>query len=106
VATILSSCAREIPDSNPDVVITKYVEVPRPAPIVPPVDQLKLKGLKWVVITPSNIDAKFEEIKNGEIVFFALTSEGYEDLSINLSNIRAIIEQHQEIIAVYENSYE
>ena len=103
---LLSSCASSVPDSNPDIVITKYVEVPRPAPIVPPVDQLELKGLKWVVITPSNIDSKFEEIKNGEIVFFALTSEGYEDLSINLSNIRAIIEQHQEIIAVYENSYE
>lgn len=100
---ILSACSPSIPDSNP--VVVKYVEVPRPAPIVPPVDQLDLRTVTWEIITPENADEKFAEIKNGQAVFFAITSDGYKALAMNLSDIRANIEQYKKIIAVYEDSY-
>lgn len=100
---ILNGCSPSIPDSNP--VVVKYVEVPRPAPIVPPVDQLDLRNVEWDIITPENVDAKFAEIKSGQAVFFALTADGYKALAMNISDIRANIEQHKKVIAVYEESY-
>jgi hypothetical protein len=103
--SILSGCASSTPDSNPDSVVVKYVEIPRPAPIVPPVDQLDLRTVSWEIITPENADEKFAEIKNGQAVFFAITSDGYKALAMNLSDIRANIEQYKKIIAVYEDSY-
>lgn len=83
----------------------RTVEVPRPAPIVPSVDQLKLRTVEWVIITPENIDAKFGNIKDGELVFFALTRQGYENLALNMSDIRSNIEQYQKIIAIYRKQY-
>lgn len=100
---LLNACAPTIPDSNP--VVVKYVEVPRPAPIVPPIDQLDLRSVNWEIITPENVEAKFAEIKSGQAVFFAITADGYKALAMNLSDIRANIEQHKKVIAVYEQSY-
>lgn len=101
---VLSNCGPTVPDSNPEVQV-RYVEVPRPAPIVPDVDQLNLRSVNWEIITPENVDEKFAQIQNGQAVFFALTEEGYKSLAMNLSDIRANIQQYQRIIAVYENSY-
>jgi expansin (peptidoglycan-binding protein) len=81
------------------------IEIPRPAPIVPEVDQLDLRPVQWVVITPENVDEKFNEIKDGEYVFFALTREGYENLALNISDIRANIEQHKRVIAIYKQQF-
>jgi hypothetical protein len=103
--SILSGCATKVPDSKPESIVVKYVETPRPAPIVPPVDQLDLRTVSWEIITPENADEKFAEIKNGQAVFFAITSDGYKALAMNLSDIRANIEQYKKIIAVYEDSY-
>jgi len=56
------------------------------------------------VITPENIETVFENIK-GEKVLFALTTDGYEAISLNISDIRSLISQQQSIIAIYENSF-
>lgn len=61
--------------------------------------------MKWVIITPENVDEKFAAIRSGELVLFALTADGYEALGLNLSDIRANIDQYKAIIAVYEKSY-
>ena len=102
---LLAACGSttEIEQVKPVEVIT--VEIPRPAPIVPPVDQLKLRSIEWVVITSDNIEENFDRIQNGEMVFFALTTEGYESLSLNISDIRSMIEQQQKIIAIYEKQF-
>lgn len=84
----------------------RTMEVEKPAPIVPPVDQLRLRDVKWVIITPENADEKFKEIKTGEVVLFALTPEGYENIALNLSDIRAMIDQQKKIIAIYQSQYE
>lgn len=83
----------------------KTIEIPRPAPIVPSVDQLNLRDVKWVIITPDNIDEKFAEIKDGDLVLFALTKDGYENLSLNLSDIRMNIEQYKRIVAIYKAQF-
>jgi hypothetical protein len=39
------------------------------------------------------------------LALFALTGEGYENLGLNFSDIRAMVQQQQAIIVAYENYY-
>lgn len=103
--SILSACSSSSNIEPVQSVQIKKIEIPRPAPIVPEVDQLKLKTVNWIIITPENINEKFSEIKDGELVFFALTKEGYENLSLNLGDVRSSIEQYKQIIAIYKKQF-
>ena len=101
---LLSACAPAKVEPVPSVQV-KTIEISKPAPIVPAVDQLNLKQIQWVVITPENVDQKFKEIKSGDLVLFALTADGYENLATNMSDIRAMIEQQKKIIAIYRKQF-
>jgi len=104
IGLLISACgSKEI--EPVEIVEVKTIEIPRPAPIVPEIDQLKLRQVQWVIITPDNVEQKFNEIKNGEAVLFALTANDYEKISLNLSDVRAAMDQQKKIIAVYEDSY-
>jgi len=66
-----------------------------------------MNGLEWYVVTEETIDSFFDELKkeqNGVIVFFALTPKDYENLSLNVSDIRRYILQQKELIEYYEES--
>ena len=76
----------------------RTIEVSKPAPVVPAVDQLRLRPVDWIVLTPDNVDQKFNQIKTGELVLFAVTADGYENIALNLSDIRAMIEQQKKIV--------
>jgi hypothetical protein len=83
----------------------RTVEIQRPAPIVPSVDQLRLRNIEWIIVTPDNIEESFARIQSGELVLFALTVQGYENIALNLSDIRAMIAQQQRIIAIYQSQF-
>jgi hypothetical protein len=102
---LLSACSSAPKVESVPHVEVRTVEIPRPAPIVPDVDQLSLRPVKWVIITPDNIDEKFKEIQQGDLVFFALTREGYENLALNLSDVRSNIEQYRRVIAIYKQQF-
>lgn len=104
-SSLLSACSTQQQIKPVTSVEVRTIEIPRPAPIVPNVDQLDLKPVHWVVLTPDNIDQKFGEIYNGDMVFFALTKEGYENLTLNLSDIRANVEQYKKIVAIYKSQF-
>ena len=60
--------------------------------------------VKWHTVTTDNID-EFEknfETSNGDLVFFAISVPHYQNLSLNLAEIRRFIEQQQAIIVYYE----
>ena len=101
---LLSACGStpEIEPIRP--VEVRTVQIPRPAPIVPSVDQIQLRDVKWIIITPENVDEVFASM-SGEMVLFAVTTSGYEALALNLSDVRSMIQQQQKIIALYKNSY-
>jgi hypothetical protein len=105
VILILAACSspQEIETVAP--VEIRTVQVPRPAPIVPEVDQLRLRNVQWIIVTPENIEEKFAQIRNGEAVLFAVTAEGYENIALNLSDVRALIAQQQRIIAIYKSQF-
>lgn len=81
--------------------------MPRPQLEIPQADQLRMRNIEWHVITPDNVDQVFEDIEeNGRsVVFFALSDEGYENLSLNISDLRSFVQQQQRIILAYENFY-
>ena len=66
-----------------------------------------MRNVEWVVITKDNYKEVFETLsKTGRpIAVFGLTDKGYADLGLNLSDIRAYIQQQQAIIAAYERYY-
>ena len=105
IILLVASCSSTDQIEEVKPVEVRTIEVPRPVPIVPSVDQLSLREVKWFVITPDNVEEKFKEIKNGEAVLFSVSSEGYENIALNLSDIRAMLEQQKRIIAIYESQY-
>jgi hypothetical protein len=106
----LSNCSifssEPLPPPEPKVIVeTKFVKTniplqPRPKP-------LKMNNLEWYVVTEDNMDTFFQNLKkkqNEVVVFFAITPKGYENLSINVSDIKRYIIQQKEIIEYYEKS--
>jgi len=81
--------------------------VDKPELVLPNADGIRMKDVEWVLLTPENFEEKVAEIEatGRPVVFFALTDEGYENISLNFSSIRAYIQQQQAIIAAYENYY-
>lgn len=81
--------------------------VDKPELVLPDADALRMKDINWILITPENFEEKVAEIEatGRPVVFFALTDEGYENISMNFSSIRAFIQQQQAIIVAYENYY-
>jgi len=39
------------------------------------------------------------------LAVFGLTAQGYENLGLNFSDIRALVQQQQQIIVAYDNYY-
>lgn len=94
------------PAVKPVEVLTKPVEK-TPLAINSP-DPLKLKGIKWYIITKDNAEKVLSDLEaSGEDpVLFGLTDKGYEDLSIMFSEIRNFISTQRNIIEKYKDYYE
>ena len=104
----VSACSSvDIPEEEPRVVV-REVPIDTPAPIVPSVEQLDLKDVQWVIITEENYQEVFQELidNNQTPVIFGLSGKGYENLALNLNDLRSTIQQYQAIVAIYEKSYE
>ena len=69
---------------------------------------LKPTAPQWRVITPENQAQVFAELKSKNIdqVLFALNDDGYEELSVDIAQIRALIAQQRDIIVKYREYYE
>ena len=72
------------------------------------VDTLELDEVTWIVITPENIDQIFRDLetKNFDIVLFALTDDGYENISVNIAKIKKLVLQQKAVMAAYKRYYE
>ncbi len=75
---------------------------------MPPVDEVRMRPVEWIIINEANLDAKLAELTAGgrPLAMFVLTGEGYENLGMNFSDIRALVQQQQAIIVAYENYYQ
>ena len=104
LATSLSSCSwnglRRIEcDTKP--VERVPLNLADPAP-------LQLTPAKWRIVTPENVDQIWREIETSgnDVVLFAITADGYEQLSLDFAAIRNHINQQRTIIMKYREYYE
>jgi len=69
---------------------------------------LQLKTPQWFIITPENSDEVWKKLKEDgtDLVLFALTDDGYEELAINIAELRSLIAQQRSIIIKYKEYYE
>ncbi len=102
VLLVLASCAKPIEPKT--IVKTEFIKPniqvqPRPRPVA-------LRDVNFYVVNAAN----YEEFKtrftkeNGEFVFVAISVEGYENLSLNLADLKRYLDQQKEIIVFYEKS--
>ena len=88
-----------------EVVVTRTVIQAPNIPLQPSPRSINMVDIKWYTVTTDNID-EFEtnfENDNGDLVFFAISVPHYQNLSLNLAEIRRYIEQQQAIIVYYED---
>ncbi len=66
-----------------------------------------MRPIQWIIITPENQETVFSQLKEARkpASLFGLSSNGYEDISRNINDIRRYIEQQEAIILAYQNYY-
>jgi hypothetical protein len=71
-------------------------------------DPIKTRKVHWFVITPENAESVFAELqkKKYSLVLFGLTDDGYENLSLNIAEIRAYMTEQKAIVEAYREYYE
>lgn len=91
---------------KPIEIQTKAVErtplnLPEPTP-------LRGRAVEWIVVTPENIDQVWERLreKKVDLVLFAITDDGYEELALSMAELRNFIAQQRSIIIKYKEYYE
>ncbi|MEK9697752.1 MAG: hypothetical protein VW270_18440 [Candidatus Poseidoniales archaeon] len=62
-------------------------------------------NVKWYVVTKDNMNEFLEQFekKNGSVVFFAISVPDYENMSLNMAELRRYIEQQKAIVVYYED---
>lgn len=91
---------------KPITVETRAVERTRlnlslPTPLAP-------RATRWIVITPENAEQVWRELreKNIDLVLFAVTDDGYEEMAMTQAEIRNLINLQRQIIIKYQEYYE
>ena len=81
--------------------------IEKPELVLPDVDEVNMRKIEWVIINKDNIDAQIAKLTAGgaPLAVFGLTAQGYENLGLNFSDIRALVQQQQQIIVAYDNYY-
>lgn len=107
ISLSLAGCSWISLGPKPQTIQVSTKPVEKPQLILPNADELNLRDVQWFVLTPENFEEKVAEAKESgrPIAFFALTDKGYENLGLNLSDLRAYVQQQQAIIAAYKQYY-
>ena len=75
--------------------------MPSPPPI-------KARELQWFVVTPENIEQVWKKLEEEKVdlVLFALTDDGYQELAMTMAELRKHIANQRAIIIKYKEYYE
>jgi hypothetical protein len=98
----LSACAAPSKTIN---ISSKPVD--KPELVLPTADVLNLREVQWIIITPENVDQIMKSLSANDtkVAVFALTDKGYQNLSLNINDLRTYVQQMQAIIVAYEGYY-
>ena len=107
----LSGCSTygNLFDKVPETKQVEIITVQEPAPIYhPPLPEvLSPAEIKWKVLNPETMRTYIEDYDNGDapaVAYYSLTSQGYENLSNNIADIKRYIRQSLTIIEYYRDN--
>ena len=102
VLLFLTGCSLR-PD--PEIKIVTQIEKTT-VPIVARPKPIDLVDTRVYVVTAENYDSFVEEFtaEHGELAYVVLSMKDYENLAINIADLRRYIEQQTEIIVYYEEA--
>lgn len=69
---------------------------------------IKGRELNWIIVTPENVDEVWKKLKDNktDVVLFAITDDGYEQLAMTMAEVRTYIAQQRAILMKYREYYE
>ena len=100
---ILSGCSSRL--LEPEIkTVTKVQRIT--VPVVARPKPIDLVDTQVYVVNKDNLEEFIAEFtdQNGELAFVALSIDTYENLALNIAELRRYINQQTEIIVYYENS--
>jgi len=102
VLLLISGCT-----SMPKQIQVSAEPVKKPDLVLPSADELNLRSVEWYIITEENWEEQYNKLKETgrSLAFFSITDKGYQDLGLNISDLRAYIEQQDAIIGAYDAYY-
>lgn len=78
----------------------------QPVVIHPPIpDQLQMRGVEWTVFNREKIEKLLTDYPNQEIVLFALSAKGYENLSLNMAEVIRYLKEQKGVIIYYREEF-
>ena len=101
---LLSSCGYlRKPEKE---IVVQTVEVQKVIPVQPRPKPVDMTDVKFYVVTEENYEEFKERFKkeNGDFVFYAMSVPSYENLALDMAELRRYIEQQKEIIIYYEKA--
>lgn len=100
LSSVLSAC------SSLETVVVKTQYVEKEIPIQSRPKGVNLYDVKLYAVTKENLEEfliKYEDV-HGEVVFFAISVPDYENLSLNVRELKRYIDQQKALIVYYEDS--
>lgn len=87
-------------------IITETKVIKPTIPVMERPKPLSLADVQFYVVTEKNYEEFRERFlkENGDFVFYAISVRDYENLSLNMADIRRYLLQQKEIIIYYERS--
>ena len=105
ILLIFSGCSTFRSEKQIEV-ITEEIEKPKLN--LDAVEPLDLKPVKWIVLTRENVEEVFTNLeKDGKsVALFALDTDTYEILAVNMEDIKRYILTQKTILVKYKEYYE
>ena len=84
----------------------KNIEVERKIPTQNRPSPVRMGDVHFYVVTLDNFDdfkKRFEK-ENGDLLFYALSVRDYENIALNMADIKRFIDQQNQILVYYEKA--
>lgn len=68
-------------------------------------DQLQMRRVEWTVFNREKIEKLLADYPNQEVVLFALSAKGYENLSLNMAEVIRYLKEQKGVIIYYRQTF-
>jgi hypothetical protein len=68
-------------------------------------DQLSMRKVEWTVFNRAKIEKLLKDYPDQEIVLFALSAKGYENLSLNMAEVIRYLKEQKNVIIYYRGAF-